>query len=108
MDGTNGSTAFMDSGNNGKTVTAYGNAQVSTAQSKFGGASAYFDGNGDYLSTPDSDDFYLGNNDFTLEAWVYKNNTGSVNIVSQDQDGGNTFWVWGMSYSNGMYFQAYS
>ena len=26
-----------------KTVTAYGNAQIDTAQSKFGGASSFFD-----------------------------------------------------------------
>jgi len=31
-------------------VTAIGNAQVDTAQSKFGGASALFDGTGDYLA----------------------------------------------------------
>jgi hypothetical protein len=39
MDGTNGSTTFTDSGPNGLTVGAYGNAQISTAQSVFGGAS---------------------------------------------------------------------
>lgn len=50
MDGTNGSTTFTDA--KGRTVTAYGNAQISTAQSKFGGASAYFDGTGDYLYSP--------------------------------------------------------
>jgi hypothetical protein len=31
------------------TVTPYGNAQIDTARSKFGGASALFDGTGDYL-----------------------------------------------------------
>ncbi|HRI36285.1 MAG TPA: hypothetical protein PK765_04400 [bacterium] len=36
-------SAFADHGNNGKVATVNGNAQISTSQSKFGGASAYFD-----------------------------------------------------------------
>ena len=39
MDGTNGSTTFTDSGPNALAVTAVGNAQISTTQSKYGGAS---------------------------------------------------------------------
>ncbi len=35
-DGTNGSTTIVDSSPTPKTVTAIGNAQLSTAQSKFG------------------------------------------------------------------------
>jgi len=52
------------------TVTAYGNAQIDTAQSKFDGASGLFDGTGDYLSTPDSDDWNFGGGDFTIDFWV--------------------------------------
>jgi hypothetical protein len=47
--GTNGSTTIIDSSPSPKTVTAFGNAQISTAQSKFGGSSIAFDGTGDYL-----------------------------------------------------------
>ena len=39
MNGSNGSTSFVDSGPLQKTVTAHGGAQVSTSQSKFGGGS---------------------------------------------------------------------
>jgi len=53
-----------------KTVTAYGNAQIDTAQSKFGGASGLFDGSDDYVSTPDSADWYFGTGDFTIDFWV--------------------------------------
>jgi hypothetical protein len=69
-DGTNGSTTFTDSSNNNLTVTANGNAQISTAQHKFGGASAYFDGTGDYLSIPNNDAFELGSSDFTIEFFI--------------------------------------
>jgi len=55
-------------------VTAYGNAQIDTAQSKFGGASGLFDGTGDYLSQPDSDDWNFGTGSFTIDFWVRFNN----------------------------------
>lgn len=72
MDGTNGSTTFTDSSPSPKTVTAYGNAQISTAQSKFGGSSAYFDGAGDYLAIPyTTDAFRWWGDAFTLEAFVF-------------------------------------
>jgi hypothetical protein len=50
-----------------KTITAYGNAQIDTAQSKFGGASALFDGNTDYITSAASSDFDFGTGDFTIE-----------------------------------------
>ena len=71
MDGTSGSTNFVDSGPNALAVTAVGNAQISTSQSKYGGASGYFDGNGDYLTTPNSTLTDFGTGDFTIEAWSY-------------------------------------
>ena len=48
-----------------------GNAQISTTQSKFGGSSMYFDGDGDYLSLPPRQTLALGSGDWTVEAWVY-------------------------------------
>ena len=35
------------------------------------GGSVYFDGGGDYFTTPTSADFAYGTGDFTIEAWVY-------------------------------------
>lgn len=82
FNGTNGSTTFTDSSPNGLTVTANGNAQISTAQSKFGGASGYFDGAGDYLTLEDNADFGFGTGDFTIEYWHYPiQNSGSEVIV---------------------------
>jgi hypothetical protein len=71
-DGANGSTAFTDSSRSAKTVTPVSTAQISTAQSKWGGASALFNGTSDYLtvnSTPS--DFAFGTGDFTIEFWMY-------------------------------------
>lgn len=68
MDGDAGSTFFKDSSPNSFAITAYGNAQLSTSQSKFGGSSAYFDGVGDYLSATGTA-FNFGVGDFTVEFW---------------------------------------
>ena len=66
-DGADASTTFTDSSSQAHSVTAQGNAQVDTAQQKFGTGSALFDGTGDYLSIPDSNSWNLGTGDFTIE-----------------------------------------
>ncbi|NDD53999.1 LamG domain-containing protein, partial [bacterium] len=67
---TNGGITDATAKNDLETV---GNAQISTTQSKFGGSSMYFDGNGDYLYIPPAQNlpFLFGSGDFTVEAWVY-------------------------------------
>lgn len=79
MDGANNSTTFTDSSLNALTVTANGDAKISTAQSKFGGASAVFDGTGDYLTLPSSSAYDLGAN-YTIEFWVYPASTPNYNF----------------------------
>ena len=86
MDGINGSTTFIDNSYVQNTVTANGNAQISTAQSKFGGASAYFDGNGDSISFAD---LQLGTGSFTVEMW-FKTNSGNqyAQLIGNESNGG--------------------
>lgn len=73
FNGPDGSTTFVDNSPSPKTLTAFGNAQIDTAQSVFGGASGLFDGAGDYVGVPDSSAFTFGTGDFTVEAWVRLN-----------------------------------
>jgi hypothetical protein len=80
-EGTNGSTAFNDLSSSPKTITTYGNAQISTAVKKYGTGSIYFDGSGDYLTVPSSDGFNFGSGNFTIEVWVYASGLGSFNAV---------------------------
>jgi len=70
MDGTNGSTTITDSSWLDLTCTAVGNAQISTAQSKWGGASALFDGTGDYITVPHHILMNTGPRNFTIHFWV--------------------------------------
>jgi hypothetical protein len=76
FNGADASTTFVDSSKNGATITAVGDAQIDTAQSKFGGSSLLLDGTGDYLTVPDSASWDFDTGDFTLEAWVRVNATG--------------------------------
>lgn len=66
--GTDGSTTLTD--DNGRAVSVYGDAKVSTAKAMFTATSSLkFDGSGDYMAIPYSADMAL-DGDFTIEAWV--------------------------------------
>ena len=78
MDGANNSRTFTDKSYTPKAVAPYGDAKISTAQSKFGGSSAAFDGNGGYLMWPKT---ALGRSDFTIEGWVNLNSLASYQSV---------------------------
>jgi hypothetical protein len=69
MDGLDGGTTFTDSnvGGSAHTWTANGNAQLKTDSSKFGGASGFFDGTGDYIEAPDHADWNFGSGDWTVD-----------------------------------------
>ena len=72
FDGVNGSTTITDNSKNNFTITATNGAVISTAQSKFGGASVFLDGTNDYLVTPTTSAFTFGTGDFTVELWIYQ------------------------------------
>lgn len=101
MDGSNGSTNFVDSSGTPKTVTPSGNAQISTAQSKFGGASGYFDGSGDYITVPASDGLELGSGDFTIELWLYSlgGQAQYAGVISKGQEGSTSADVWNLEFA---------
>lgn len=85
FDGTNGSTTITDQ--IGTTWIAQGNAQISTAQSKFGGASCAFDGTGDVISGPNTTLFDFNTGDFTMEGWFYLASTsGTQQIFAGDNN----------------------
>lgn len=102
MNGSDGSTTFTDE--SGKTWTANGNAQIDTAQSKFGGASGLFDGTGDYLDTADHADWRLDggsdSNEWTIDFWVRFNGDPGTGVQGFVQQFVNTSNFWSMHLDN--------
>jgi len=77
FDGADGATTVTDesSAANGA-ATFVGNAQLDTAQQKFGSASLLLDGTGDYVTWPDDADWQL-DGDFTIEGFIRYNSVAS-------------------------------
>ena len=71
MNGADTSTTFTDNSSYINSMTAAGNAQLDTADKKFGSASGLFDGTGDYVYATyvaDEHDWFV--EDFTIDCWV--------------------------------------
>jgi len=94
MDGSDGSTTFTDE--KGHSFTASGNAQIDTAQSVFGGASALFDGTDDKLSTADSADWNFGSADWTIGFRCRSLANDNALIIGQAEDAGAGTASWGV------------
>ena len=56
------------------------------------GGSGYFDGNGDYLSSPDNTAVEFGSGNFTIEAWAYPLDGGWQLIIAKSPDNSATGW----------------
>ena len=97
FDGSNGATSTSDVSNQNNAVTVNG-AQISTAQSKFGGSSMLFDGSNDYLSVGGSEwNSNLNSGDFTVEFWIRFNTVGTAYII-ENYNGSNG---WGVALWSG-------
>ena len=87
--GTDGATSYTTEDDGARTVTFADNAQLDTAQQKFGTASLLCDGTGDYTTLIDSDDWHI-NGDFTIDFWVRFNTLpAKIGFISQYVDGSN-------------------
>lgn len=110
MEGVNDSTIFTDTSFFSNTITRYDNAKISTAISKWGNGSGYFDGNGDYLAIPYNASLFDPNTtDFTVEMWIYctqYNSSAGMHLIgtySWASDGGsfNSGWHFALAQTTG-------
>ena len=70
-DGTNGSQTIVDSSSNNFSISAVGNAQISTSVKKYGTGSVSFNGSAStYLLTNSATQVEFGSGNFTIEMWV--------------------------------------
>lgn len=95
FDGADASKVIADSSASKRDGTANFDAQVDTAQYKFGYASLLLDGTGAFVTVADHDDFNFGTGSFTIDTWVRINalpsEGASATLVSQYASG-TSFW----------------
>lgn len=105
FNGVDGATSYSEE-SSGRVASFAGNAQLDTAQVKFGTASALFDGTGDQITFPDSADYTLGTSDFTIEAWVRFNSVASNQAICSHYNatGNQRAWLFGITTANVLRF----
>lgn len=80
-----------------------GNAQISTSVKKYGTGSMAFDGTGDYLKSAFSAGLSLGSGDFTIEFWLYLNNTSQKYFIDYGPEATNRLSIFYGDGSNSVY-----
>jgi len=106
FDGPDASTEFPEVGPSGHILVAQGDAQVDTAQAKFGSGSLLLDGTGDYVSVEQSTDWAL-DADFTIEFWLRLNadpGASEAAFVSYAAASPNLSWSFGYGGSDTLKF----
>ena len=86
FDGSDGATTAVDSSSNNRTISFVGNAQLDTAQSKFGTASLLCDGSGDYVTVPVSTDWSFSTGDLTIDLWARFASLKGAGLVARSQN----------------------
>jgi hypothetical protein len=78
---------FTDASDGGHTINETGDVTRSSTQEQFGTYSAYFDGSS-HLEVPVHADWNFGNDDFTIDMWIYPTNlaAGSQVLYSQGEN----------------------
>lgn len=74
----------IDNSNENHIPKFYGSAEIDTTQKKFGSSSLLLDGDSDYLSIPDSDDWDLMgdlNDSYTIDGFIYLNNNDKNQVI---------------------------
>lgn len=93
LHGDGSGATFTDSSLSARAITAAGNATQSSTQSKFSGKSIALDGTGDYVSAADSDDWTLGDEQGTIEFWVWHTSVTNAGYISQYADANNHWYI---------------
>ena len=100
--GTN--TGIQDATGKNDIITV-GSAKTQSSIVKYGTSAMSFNGSSDYLTSPYSVLYALESVDFTIEAWVYRNSTGSEhNIALTRSSAGSDGWGFRINSTNTLQF----
>jgi len=99
FDGADAATTHI--AETGQTVTFVGNAQLDTAQKKFGVSSFLLDGTGDYGTVPDNINWSFGAGDFIIDIHVrFASLTNEQRLIGQVADSDNYWFIGKHTASN--------
>lgn len=90
LNGNDGDTISTDESNSSHSLTFLANAELDTAQKKFGTTSLVLDGSGDAVQSADSADWNFGASPFTIELWAR-----FTQEVTSDGDSNTLISQWG-------------
>jgi hypothetical protein len=96
------------------TVTPTADAKIITAQSKFGGASALFDGSNDRLTAANNNLLYWNTQPYTVEYWcritalTSQTNDDPTIIGNMNPGGQQDYWSFGPDNSGNLTFKYYN
>jgi len=98
-----GSAVELDSDNH--TMNVNGDSYITTRIKKFGQSSIYFDGNADYITTANGDDWWFDTEPFTVDVQArFASFTATQVLVEQYQDA-NDFWQLRYNATEGLQFR---
>jgi hypothetical protein len=102
FEGADGATSTTDeSPTTPHTVSFSGNAQIDTAQKKYGDSSLELDGSGDFLSISHNADFNFADQPFTIECWVRFRSVAAAAFISKwPSTAGINEWNFGYTGTN--------
>ena len=95
FNGIDAGTAYTTEDYRARVVTFNGAGQLDTAQAKFGISSFLGNGVNAYTTVPESIDWYLGTNPFTVDFWLrFSNTAADSGLIQQFQDVNNIWAIW--------------
>lgn len=95
MDGSSGSTTFIDSSKYARAMTAVGNAQHSTANGNFTGSTGLFDGVGDRVSCASAAELQIRTSAFVIEVEADLDGVGTeYTVVAKTENVGLVTYEW--------------
>ncbi len=93
MDGANNGTTFTDSSGNSHDFAPVADACTKTADKKYGTASCYLDGTGDYLTINHHADFALNGGIYSIDCWFKCTGTTGDHVIYYQETDDNNYYL---------------
>ena len=87
------------------TMDVSGDTHLTTRIKKFGQSSVYFDGDGDFITTSNGDDWWFDTGDFTVDVQARFASFSSTQVLVEQHQDVNNFWQLRYNRLEGLQFR---